>query len=312
MKMKIFSSNLQISFTMFTGLVWLRNFTAPCLQNISLTNLLHIPGNFFDMKFKNKVVWITGASSGIGEALAYEFTREGAKTILSSNEQEELERVEKNCKEMGGECSVLFLDMLNSPSLEKAVKTAIDRFGVIDILINNAGISHRSFVTETDVEFDRKIIEIDFFSYVILTRNILPHMLERGGGQIAVTSSLSGLFGFPLRSAYAAAKHAVKGFFETMGIELRDKNIFVTIAYPGRIRTNISYHALTGDGQAQGKMDKSLAAGMPVDKCAKKYMNAIYKKKREVLIGGKELIIVYIRRFFPWLFWRMVGRVSPF
>lgn len=263
------------------------------------------------MKFENKVVWITGASSGIGEALAYEFTREGARTILSSNEQEELEQVKRKCAEMGGESSVLFLDLLDSQSLQKAVKTAIDRFGGIDILINNAGISHRSKVNETDVEFDRKIMEIDFFSYVILTKNILPHMLERGGGQIAATSSLSGLFGFPLRSAYNAAKHAVKGYFETIGIELRDKNIFVTIAYPGRIRTNISFRALTKEGTSQGTMDKSLAAGMPVEKCAKKYMNAIYKKKREVLIGGKELIIVYIWRYCRWLFWRMVGRVSP-
>jgi len=263
------------------------------------------------MKFKNKVVWITGASSGIGEALAYEFTREGAKTILSSNETEELERVRIKCEEMGGESSVLFLDMLDTQSLGMAVKTAIDRFGGIDILINNAGISHRSLVTDTDVEFDRKIMEIDFFSYIILTKNILPYMLERGGGQVAATSSLSGLFGFPLRSAYSAAKHAVKGYFETMGIELRDKNIYVTIAYPGRIRTNISYHALTSDGKAQGKMDKSLASGMPVEKCAKIYMNAIYKKKREVLIGGKEIIIAYIHRFCPWLFWRMVNKVSP-
>ena len=264
------------------------------------------------MKFKDKVVWITGASSGIGEALAYKFTREGAKTILSSNEPEELERVRKKCEEMGGESSVLFLDMLDTQSLGVAVKTAIDRFGVIDILINNAGISHRSLVTETDVEFDRKIMEIDFFSYIVLTKKILPYMLERGGGQIAATSSLSGLFGFPLRSAYSAAKHAVKGYFETIGIEFRDRNIFVTIAYPGRIRTNISLHALTKDGTPQGEMDKSLAAGIPVEKCAKIYMNAIYRKKREVLIGGKELLMVYIRRFFPWLFWRLVGKVSPF
>lgn len=263
------------------------------------------------MKFKDKVVWITGASSGIGEALAYEFTREGAKTILSSNELEELEGVKKRCGEMGGESVVLFLDLLDTPSLEKAAKTAIEKYGRIDILINNGGISHRSLVHETDVAFDRKIMEIDFFSYIILTKNILPHMLERGEGQIAATSSLSGLFGFPLRSAYAAAKHAVKGYFETIGIELRDQNIFVTIAYPGRIRTNISLRALTKDGKSQGTMDKSLAGGMPVERCAKIYMNAIYRKKRQVLIGRKELLMAHIRRFFPWLFWRLVGRVSP-
>lgn len=263
------------------------------------------------MKFNDKVVWITGASSGIGEALTYEFTREGAKTILSSNEQEELERVKKRCEEMGGRSSVLFIDLIDSQMLEKAVKTAVGIFGGIDILINNAGVSQRSFIYETDTDFDRKIMEIDFFSYVILTKTILPHMIERGGGQIAATSSITGLFGFPMRSAYSAAKHAVKGFFETAGIELRDKNIYVTIAYPGRVRTNISFRALNKDGKPQGTMDKSLAAGIPVEKCAKKYMNAIYKKKREVLIGGKELIIVYVWRYFRWLFWRMVGKVSP-
>jgi short-subunit dehydrogenase len=263
------------------------------------------------MKFKDKVVWITGASSGIGEAMAYEFTREGAKTILSSNEPEELDRVRKKCEEMGGQSTVIFIDMFDSQALAMSVNKAINSFGHVDILINNAGISHRSVVNETDIAFDRKIMEIDFFSYVILSKNILPHMLERGEGQIAVTSSISGLFGFPLRSAYSAAKHAVKGYFETMGIEFRDKNIFVTIAYPGRIRTNISYRAWTKDGKAQGTMDKSLATGMPVEKCARIYSNAVYRKKREVLIGGKELVIVYVYRFFRCLFWRMVGKVSP-
>jgi len=263
------------------------------------------------MKFKDKVVWITGASSGIGEALAYESTREGAKTILSSNEQEELDRVKNKCKELGGESTALLIDMFDSQGLERSVKKAIDIFGRVDILVNNAGISHRSIVSETDVAFDRKIMEIDFFSYVILSKAILPHMLARGGGQIVVTSSISGLFGFPLRSAYAAAKHAVKGYFETMGIELRDKNIFVTITYPGRIRTNISYRAWTKDGEAQGMMDKSLATGMPVEKCAIKYLNAVYKKKREVLIGGRELLMVYIYRFCRGIFWRIVTKVSP-
>lgn len=262
------------------------------------------------MKFANKVVWITGASSGIGEALALEFTREGAKTILSSNEQDKLDKVSQKCMEMGGESFVLFLDMVDSQSIESSVEMAIRKFGGVDILINNAGVSHRSLVSETDIVFDRKIMEINFFSHIILTRRILPHMLERGGGQITVTSSLAGLFGFPLRSAYSAAKHAVKGYYETLGIEMRDRNIFVTIAYPGRIRTDISLHAWTKEGAPRGVMDKSLAAGMPVEKCARIYLNAIYRKKKEVLIGGTEIFMAYIRRFCPWLFWRMVHKVS--
>ncbi len=262
------------------------------------------------MKFKDKVVWITGASSGIGEALAYAFTREGAKTILSSNEPEELERVKQECIRMGGDSAVIEFDLLDTDSIVQAAKQAIGRFGGIDVLINNGGISHRSLTHETDINFDRKILEIDFFSYVTITKEVLPHMIERGAGQIAATSSLTGLFGFPLRSAYSAAKHAVKGFFETILLEYREKNIFVTIAYPGRIRTDISLHALTSDGKPQGKMDKSLAAGMPVEKCARIYMNAIYRKKRSVLIGRWELIGAHFKRFWPWFFYRFIGKFS--
>jgi dehydrogenase/reductase SDR family protein 7B len=262
------------------------------------------------MKFKDKVVWITGGSSGIGEALAYAFTREGAKTILSSNEPEELERVKEKCTGMGGACAVIEFDLLDADGIRRAASQAIGQFDGIDVLINNGGISHRSLTHETAIDFDRKILEIDFFSYVTLTKEVLPHMLEREGGQIAATSSLSGLFGFPLRSAYSAAKHAVKGFFETVQVEYRDKNIFITIAYPGRIRTNISLHALTADGKPQGKMDKSLAGGMPVERCADIYMNAIYRKKRSVLIGRKELLMAYFKRYLPWLFYRLIGKVS--
>jgi len=262
------------------------------------------------MKFKDKVIWITGASSGIGEALAYAFTREGAKTILSSNEPEELERVKQECIRFGGESAVIDFDLLDTEGIKQAARKAIEQFDGIDILINNGGISHRSLTHETDIDFDRKILEIDFFSYVIITKEVLPHMIERGGGQIAATSSLTGLFGFPLRSSYAAAKHAVKGFFETIMLEYREKNIFVTIAYPGRIRTNISLHALTSDGKPQGKMDKSLAKGLPVEKCAKIYMNAIYRKKRSVLIGRGELMGAFFKRFWPWFFYRFIGKFN--
>ena len=262
------------------------------------------------MKFKDKVAWITGGSSGIGEELAYAFTREGAKTILSSNVPEDLERVKNACLEMGGECAVIEFDLMDTEGIRKAAKQAIEQFGGIDVLINNGGISHRSLTLETDIDFDRKIMEIDFFSYVIITKEVLPHMIERGGGHIAATSSLTGLFGFPLRSAYAAAKHAVKGFFETIMLEYREQNIFVTIAYPGRIKTNISLHALTPDGKPQGTMDKSLAKGLPVDKCAKKYMNAIYRKRRSVLIGRWELMGAHFKRFWPWFFYRFIGKFS--
>ncbi len=262
------------------------------------------------MKFKNKVIWITGASSGIGEALVYTFTREGAKIILSSNDEPELLRVSTQCKNMGGECLVLPFDLLDTEIIKMTVEKAVKEYGSIDVLINNGGISQRSYAHETPLEIDRKIMEIDFFSYIVLTKNVLPYMLKKGSGHIAATSSITGKFGFPLRSAYAAAKHAIQGYFEALSLELRHRNIYITIVYPGRVRTNISFHALTSEGKPYGKMDKGQITGIPVEKCARIYMNAIYKRKKEVLIGGKELIMVYLKRYCPWLFNRMITRVS--
>jgi short-subunit dehydrogenase len=263
------------------------------------------------MKFKDKVIWITGAASGIGEALSYQATAYGAKLILSDINETGLEEVGNSCREEGAEVLLLPVDLSVRESIEGAAKTALAEAGRVDVLINNGGISQRSLTLETDLEVDYRIMNINFFGAVILTKALLPSMVEQGGGAIAVTSSISGKFGFPLRSAYAASKHAVQGFFETLGIELRAQNISVTIAMPGRVRTNISLHALTRDGTPQGTMDPGQASGIPADVCARKYLDAIHKGKREVLIGRKELVMVHIRRYLPRLFYRLAGKVSP-
>jgi dehydrogenase/reductase SDR family protein 7B len=263
------------------------------------------------MKFKDKIIWITGAASGIGEALAYKSVEYEGKLILSDIDEARLSKVAATCETSGASVLNLPLDLSSRASIEKAVRVAMDHFGRVDVLINNGGISQRSLTWETPLEVDLKIMNINFFGAVILTKAVLPKMMEQGGGYIAATSSITGKFGFPLRSAYAASKHATQGFFETLGIELNDRNISVTIAMPGRVQTNISLNALTGDGKPHGKMDPGQATGMPADICAKKYLDAIYKRKPEVLIGGKELMMVHIRRFFPRLFYRLARKIKP-
>jgi len=264
------------------------------------------------MFYQNKVVWITGASSGIGEALAYELARQQAITILSSNQPEELERVKKNYDKIGGKSFIQFLDITSMDKMESITQALIEKFGRIDILINNVGISQRALAIETPLEVDRKIMEIDYFGTIALTKTVLPHMMKAKSGYIAVTSSISGKFGFPLRSAYSAAKHALHGFFETLRAEVSNDNIKILIAFPGRVKTNISLHALTKDGTAHGKMDKGQNTGIPAQKCAKHYLKAIRKDKKEVLIGSSELLMVYIHKFFPKIFYKLARKIKPF
>ncbi|MGE0088114.1 MAG: SDR family oxidoreductase [Bacteroidales bacterium] len=263
------------------------------------------------MFYQNKVVWITGASSGIGEALVYELAKQKAIIVISSNQQNELERVKQNCVKLQAECYVQFLDVTNSEKINLATTEIISKYGKIDVLINNAGISQRALVVETPIEIDRKIMEINYFGSVMITKAVLPYMIKQRSGNIAVTSSISGKFGFPLRSAYSAAKHALHGFFETLRSEVYEHNIKVLIAFPGRVQTNISLHALTKDGTPHGKMDEGQSTGISAENCAKQYLKAIEKDKKEVLIGSTELLMVYIHKFFPRLFYKLARKIKP-
>ncbi len=168
------------------------------------------------MDFKNKVVWITGASSGIGEELAYCFAKDSAKIVLSSNDASELERVKAKCLEYTDTCIIEEFDLMKTSEIDTLTKNIVANLGSVDVLINNGGISQRAYGKDAPIEMDRKIMEINFFSAVALTKSVLPYMLKQGSGHIAATSSISGKFGFPLRSAYAASKHAITGFFETL------------------------------------------------------------------------------------------------
>ena len=262
------------------------------------------------MFFTGKIIWITGASSGIGEELTYAFAKENAQLIISSNNNIELERVKAKCLELTSCCEIVPLDLEQPESINEAFLKVMSKFTKIDILVNNGGISQRTLIQDTSMEIFRKIMEINLFGAVILTKLVLPVMIANGGGHIVATSSISGKFGFPLRSAYAASKHALHGFFETVRLENIPQNINVTIVCPGRVKTNISFNALSADGKPHGKMDDGQNEGISPEKCASQILKAIRKNKKEVLIGGKELLMVYFKRFAPFIFNKIVTKIK--
>ncbi|MFO8057066.1 MAG: SDR family oxidoreductase [bacterium] len=260
------------------------------------------------MQFNGKVVWITGASSGIGEALAYELSSRGARLIISSNEPDELARVKKGCQ---GEVATLFVDLSDTESLEGKAKVALSIHGHIDILINNGGISQRSLLQDTDIETIKKIMEIDFLSHAAITRAVVSSMLERKSGHIVVTSSVAGKLAAPRRTGYCAAKHALHGFFDTLRAELYEHGIKVTIVCPTAVKTNISMRSLTGNGREYGKMSDHLAEGITPEKCAKEIVKAVEKDKEEIIVGWDRLrLAVYIKRFLPGLFSRIIRKAE--
>lgn len=247
-----------------------------------------------------KVIWITGASSGMGKATALEFAKRGYTLIITALEADLLEKVKEEALSLGAaHVSVLPFDLSKKDEVTALAEQAWNIYGRIDIMYNNAGISQRGTTVETEMKVINKVMDINYFAPVLIVKSILPKMIRQGGGQLAVTTSIAGKFGFPLRCAYCSSKHALNGFFETVAAEYYNDNIRVTIVCPGRVQTNISLYALEKDGTPHGKMDKGQASGISVEKAGKQIADAIEKQKREVLVGKKELIMVYIKRFFP-------------
>lgn len=262
------------------------------------------------VSFKNRLVLVTGASSGIGKAITLRLAKEGAKLLIADIAIEGLNVLKSECLKYTTFCETITFDLSKSNEVTAAANDILSKYGPIYLLINNGGISQRSLAVETPIELDRKIMEIDFFSYIILTKAFLPSMIQQKEGYIGVTSSLSGKFGFHQRSSYSAAKHAIQGYFETLRMELKSAGISVTIAYPGSINTNISINAIEKDGKPHGVMDPAQKNGMSADECAKHYLKAIKKGRAEVLIGGKEFIMFHLKRFFPRLFFKLIGKVK--
>jgi len=261
--------------------------------------------------FAGKVVWITGASSGIGKEAAIQLHRVGAKLILSARTTSALEELKASLGN-GDDILILPLDLADTESFPQSVLKAYNHFDKIDIVLNNAGISQRSYVLETDLSVDRKIMEVNYFGTIALTKAILPKMIEQGGGHFAVVSSVVGKFGFGVRSAYSASKHALHGFFESLYIELNHKGIGITLICPGPIQTNISKNALDGSGKPSGKMDEMQEKGMPVKKCVHIILDAIKREKREVIVAGfKEKLGVKLKAWIPSLFFKIALKQDP-
>lgn len=260
--------------------------------------------------FHQKVVWITGASSGIGEELARQLDRAGAQLILSARNVEKLNELKESLQHKDQHL-VVQVDLADTSNVGMLAQQIVSHYGRIDVLINNGGISQRATAFDTTMDVNRQIMEVNFFGNIAMTKAVLPIFRQQQSGQILVISSIAGKFGFHLRSAYSASKHALFGYYESLVMEESEYNLKVTVAAPGKINTPISTNAVTAEGQVHGKMDHNQATGMPVDVCVKQLLKALEKNKHEVLIGNKELIAVKLKRFLPFLFWKLIPKQSP-
>ncbi len=258
--------------------------------------------------FKDKTVWITGASDGIGKELAIQLAQAGAKIVLTARNIKKLKEVHNNLQGSGH--LVYPMDLLNVNDIPQAASQVLSQVGNIDVLVNNAGISQRSLVKDTSIDVDRKIMELDHFAVVALTKSVLPQMRERKSGLIITISSVAGKMGTPMRSAYCAAKHAVIGFMDALRAEVHEDHIKVMVVTPGSVHTNISINALEGNGEKHNVVDPSIKKGITVEQCAKRIIKGIKNETPELLIAkGKEKLAVYVKRFYPTLLFKLMTKL---
>ena len=252
------------------------------------------------MKIKGSIIWITGASSGIGEALAHELVSQGAKVILSARNEEKLKEIEQEIGKKN-DTFVLPIDMENTRELPIKMEQALRQWGSLDILINNAGISQRSLISETEPEVVNKIMTINYIGPAILTGLVIPHMQKQKKGHCLFVSSVAGKFATPLRSSYAASKMALQGFSDALRAEVYGDNIKVTLVVPGFVKTQISINALEGQGNSHNKMDPNQEGGISSKKAASVIAKGILKDKREIYCGlvAKTRFAMFMARFLP-------------
>ncbi len=242
--------------------------------------------------------WITGASSGIGEGIAHSAASQGARLILSGRNVAELERVAGECGK--GKCLILPFDTRDFAAIPALIKQAIAWAGRIDCLVNNAGVSQRSLAVDTAFSVYEEIIGIDLLAPIALTQAVLPHMVAAGGGRLIAISSVAGVAGVPMRSAYCAAKHGIFGYFDSVRCETAHLGIKVHVIAPGSVKTNVSRNALSADGAKRGESDAAIEAGMSVDEAVAQIMNAVDSETRELILAtGVEAHIAQLRRSDP-------------
>ena len=264
--------------------------------------------------FVDRVIWITGASSGIGEALARSFAQRGARLVLSARREPELRRVQADCGSEGAPAErflVLPLDVVDYDALPAAVAAVLARFSRIDMLINNAGISQRSFCVDTDMQVYRRLLEVDVLGQIALTKAVLPTMIGQGSGRLVVTSSLAGKLGVPQRTGYCAAKHAVMGFFDALRTEVAHQGITVSTVVPGFIRTNVARNALTGSGEPKAAAEADIDEGMDAGRCAEVIVAALARGQEEIPVGeGEEMSLLELKREDPTRLFRTMEQLA--
>lgn len=257
--------------------------------------------------YTDTVIWITGASSGIGEALAYALSEANARLILSARREETLEAVRLQCARPE-QIRVLPMDLEDHSGMADLVERAWACFGTIDILVNNAGISQRSLIADTEFSVYKRLMDVNYLGTVALSKAVLPRFISQQAGHFVTVTSLMGRFGSPYRSGYCGAKHALHGFFDVLRMEHEKDGIDVTLICPGFVQTDVARNALIADGSRQEKNDSATAQGLPADVFARKMIRAMQRKKYEAYIGGREVQGIYLKRFFPKLLHRVVMR----
>lgn len=256
-------------------------------------------------------ILITGAGGGIGHALSLEYAAPDVCLMLCDYDEDKLRHTADLCEKQGAKVQIFQFDLSDEQQVIEAANLILDAFDVIHRMILVGGVSQRDKAIETKLEVDRKIMEINYFGHINLTKRLLPALLKSGAPRIGVTSSISGKFGYHLRSAYAASKFALHGFYESLRLEHWKDGLSVTMICPGRINTPISMSALTAEGAKHGEMDPGQAEGMSAEKCAAKMRKSIEKGKKEVFIGKKEILMVYFKKYLPFLFYHLANKVNP-
>lgn len=261
------------------------------------------------MNFNQKVIWITGASSGIGEALATEAAAAGAQLVISARNEEKLHQLATTLNKQTTVISIP-MDVTKSETFENCIQKVLNKFGRIDILINNAGIGQKSFALATKAEVEKIILDTNFHGVVSLSKLVAAHMQKQGGGQIVVTTSILGKFGLPMYAAYCASKHALYGYFDAWRGELKPHNVHINIVCPGFIKTNVSYNSLLADGSLMQKNSPAQEKGMDARVAARKILKAVLANRRHSFIGGIEMLSIPVRNMFPGIFYFLLNKMQ--
>nr|XP_022315214.1 dehydrogenase/reductase SDR family protein 7-like [Crassostrea virginica]XP_022315215.1 dehydrogenase/reductase SDR family protein 7-like [Crassostrea virginica]XP_022315217.1 dehydrogenase/reductase SDR family protein 7-like [Crassostrea virginica] len=261
---------------------------------------------------KGKVVLITGANSGLGKACVVAFYEAGCKIIMAGRKEEELNKVREEVIKMQVPDTfspkILVLDLMDYKNMDEPVSKGLKLFGHIDILINNAGVSYRGEISSTQIQVDERVMAVNYFGQVALIKEILPHMRKQGGGSIVNISSVQGKIAIPYRSAYAASKHALQAFCDTLRAEVSSDNINVCVVSPGYIQTNLSQNAVCGDGSTYNKTDSTTASGMKPTFVAHRILKAVKFKENDIVLAPLlHKLVIFIRTFIPSLFFLIMN-----